>query len=197
MALGKDTQYANRFGMNLEFFAITDTELATPLLTVDFANEVAVDLSGDTVWATGGQSHANKVPFNDPMEGTLTISTQLMTTELLAMIAGKDMTKFSGNEVVFNNNDANKFYIITGTTVWKDKDGVTYAENIKCFKASPQRAYNVTYTGTGDPSSMDIVFNMAEDDDGNVYSTKKADAAEAAALVAKVKANASVKPVTE
>lgn len=174
MALTKTTQYANRFGLNFNVYAMTDTSLETPLVTVNYVNEVSVELSGNTVWATGGQSHANKVPFNDPMEGTLTISTQLMTTELLALIAGKDMSSFAGNEVVFNNNDANKFYIITGETVWKDKDGVTYAENIKCYKASPQRAYNITYTGTGDPTSLDITFDLAEDDDGNVYSSSKA-----------------------
>ena len=179
MALAATTQYANRFGMNLKFYAITDAELANPLLTVDFANEVAVDLSGNTVWATGGQSHANKVPFDDPMEGTLTITTQLMTTELLALLAGKDMSNWSGNEVVFNNNDNIKFYIITGETVWKDKDGVTYSEEIKCYKASPQKAYSKSYTGTGDPGSLDVVFNLAEDDEGNVYSSTKADIASA------------------
>lgn len=175
MALNKATQYANRFGLDFKVFDITDTELENPLVTVNYVNEVSVDLSGSTVWATGGQSHANKVPFNDPMEGTLTISTQLMTTELLALVAGKDMSTFDGDEVVFNNNDANKFYVITGQTVWKDKDGITYSEDIKCFKASPQKAYNVTYTGTGDPTSLDITFDLAEDDDGNVYSSKKAE----------------------
>lgn len=174
MALTKTTQYANRFGLNIKFWDLgADTATGTAVATCEFANEISVDLSGSTVWATGGQTHANKVPFNDPMEGTFTISTQLLTTELLALLAGKDMKTFTGNEVVFNNNDANKFYMITGETVWKDKDGVTYKENIKCFKASPQRAYNVTYTGTGDPSSMDIVFDLAEDDKGNVYSSEK------------------------
>lgn len=173
MALTKSTQYANRFGMNFKIYDITDTTLDTPLVTVEYLNEVSVDLSGSTVWATGGQSHANKVPFSDPMEGTMTWSTQIMTTELLALIAGKDMATFTGDEVIFNNNDANKFYVVTGTTVWKDKDGIVYAEDVKCYKASPQKAYNVTYTGTGDPTSLDITWDLAEDDDGNVYSSKK------------------------
>lgn len=173
MALTKTTQYANRRGMDLKFYAITDTACETPLLTVDYCNQVSVDLSGSTVWATGGQNHANKVPFEDPMEGTLTISTQIMTTELLALLAGKDMTSFDGNEVIWNNRDAIKFYIITGETVWKDKDGVTYAETIKAYKASPQKAYSKDYTGEGDPSELEIVFDLAEDDAGNVYSSVK------------------------
>lgn len=174
MALTKTTQYANRWGLDFKVYAYPKTENATELLNIDFVNEVAVDISSGTVWATGGRSHANKIPFNDPMEGTLTVSTQIMTTELLALIAGKDMSSFSGDEVVFNNNDANKFYVIEGTTAWKDKDGVVYDEEIVCYKASPEKAYNVTYTGEGDPNSMDITFNLAEDDDGNIYSTSKA-----------------------
>lgn len=173
MALAATTQYANRFGMNLKFYPYGSETTGEPVATVDFANEVSVELSGSSVWATGGQSHANKVGFVDPYEGTMTISTQVLTTQFLALMGGKDMATFSGNEITFNNNDANRFYTVIGETVWKDKDGVTYAEEIKAFKASPQRAYNVTYTGTGDPSSMDVVFDLTEDDDGNVFSTKK------------------------
>lgn len=176
MAIAKTTQAANRFGVNLKVWPVGTTEFeGSPLLTIDFANEVSVELSGDTVWATGGQSHANKVPFPNPIEGTLTISTQLMTAELMALCAGEDMSKFSGTEVTFNNKKSNTFYVITGSTVWKDKDGVTYSEDITCYKAAPDRAYNVTYTGEGDPSSMDITFTLTEDDDGNVYKSARAD----------------------
>lgn len=169
MALTKGTKYANRWGLNFNVYAYPKTESAQPLLTVDYINECSLDLSSGTVWATGGRSHANRVPFNDPMEGTFTISTQLMTSELLAMIAGKDMSSFSGNEVVFNNNDANKFYVIEGTTAWKDEDSTLYTETIKLYKASPEKAFNISYTGDGDPNSVDITFNLAEDSDGNVY----------------------------
>ena len=172
MPLTKTTQYANRWGLDFKVYAFPKASAAAPLLTVDYVNEVALELSSSTVWATGGKNHANKIPFNDPMEGTFTLSTQIMTSELLALSAGKDMSTFTGNEIVFNNNDANKFYVIEGTTSWKDKDGVVYTEECVCFKASPEKAYNVTYTGEGDPNSMDIVFNLAEDDDGNVYSSK-------------------------
>lgn len=173
MALTATTKYANRFGVNLKIWELGKDGTGEPLATIDFANEVAVDLSGSNVWATGGQSHANKVPFSDPMEGTVTISTQILTTQLMALIAGKDLKTFSGDEVVFSNKDPNTFYTITGETVWKDEDGITYSENIKAYKAAPQKAYNCTYTGTGDPTSMDIVFDLAEDDDGNVYSSTK------------------------
>lgn len=176
MAIAKTTQTANRFGVDLKVWPVgTTTFDGEPLLTIDYVNEVSVELSGDTVWATGGQSHANKVPFTDPIEGTLTLSTQILTSELIALCAGEDMTTFSGNAITFNNHKTNTYYTITGSTVWKDKDGVTYSEEIVCYKAAPNRSYNVTYTGDGDPSSMDIVFNLTEDDDGNVYKATRAD----------------------
>lgn len=173
MALTATTQYANRYGMNLNFYAITDTTCTTSLLSLDFVNQVSVDISGDKVWATGGQSHANQVPFDDPMTGTLVINTQIMTTKLLALIGAKDISSWSGNEVVFNNNDSSKFYIVTGTTVWKDESGTTYTENIKCYKASPRKAYAANYIGTGDPTELEITFDLTEDASGNVYSSTK------------------------
>lgn len=172
MAFDATTQYANRYGLLLKLYKYGETVSADSLVAeIDFANEVSVDLSGETVWATGGQSHANQVSFDDPLEGTLTISTQMLSTQLLHVIAGS--ATLTGNSVTFNNSNTNQFYIIKGFTVWKDKDGKVYSEAITAHKASPQRAYNCTYTGTGDPSSMDIVFNLTEDDSGDVFTTAK------------------------
>lgn len=166
MALTNTTQYANRMGMDLKFYKYgTTIEEGTTQadLTVDFANEVKVELSGGNSWATGGKKHANKIAFSDPMEGTITISTQLLTTAMLGVIAGKDLANVTGNEIIFNNNDETKFWVITGDTVWKDIESGAVTEKIKAYKASPQKAYNITYNGSGDPTSMDIVFDLAED----------------------------------
>lgn len=174
MALTKTTQYANRFGVDWTVYAYPKAQNATALMTIDYINEVAVDFSSNTVWATGGIYHSNQIPFADPIEGTVTLSTQIMTTELLALMAGKDMSSFSGDSVTFSNSDSPRFYVLEGTTNWKDKDGTIYAENVTCYKVSPDKAYNVTYTGEGDPNSMDITFNLLEDDDHNVYTSAKA-----------------------
>lgn len=174
MALTAATQYANRKGLDFKIYAYPKTNGASALLTIDYVNEVSLDLSSGTVWATGGQSHANKIPFNDPMEGTFTVSTQIMTPELMALISGQDMATWTLGEITFNNDVDTPFYVIEGTTTWKDKSGTYYTESVVCHKAAPEKAVNITYTGEGDPNSMDVVFNLAEDDDGNVYSTSMA-----------------------
>lgn len=172
------TQYANRYGLNLGIYALTDTAMASPLVTIDFANQCTYDLSGDRVWATGGQDHANKVAFNNPLNGTLTISTQLMTSELLNVIAGGTAGSAT-NTIEFKNsaNTAPKYYIIKAETVWQDADGNTYSETIVAHKASPQRAYNISYSGDGDPTSVDIVFDLLQDSAGKLLTVTKADQA--------------------
>ncbi len=169
MALTKSTQYANRFGINWSVYPYPKS--GTALLTIDYINEVSVDFSSNTAWATGGIYHANQVPFSDPIEGTVTLSTQIMTSELLALVAGKTMSSFSGNTVTFSNSDSPQFYVLEGTTSWKDKDGTIYAETVTCHKVAPDKAFNVTYTGEGDPNSMDITFNLLEDSNHQVYTS--------------------------
>ncbi len=169
MAVTKTTQFANRYGLDFKIYAYPYTQGDDALMTVDYVNEVAVDFSSNTVWATGGIYHANQIPFSDPIEGTLTLSTQIMTSELLALAAGKDLSSFSGNTVVFSNSDSPQFYVIMGKTCWKDKNGVVYTDDITAFKVAPDKAFNVTYTGEGDPNSMDITFNLMEDTTHQVF----------------------------
>jgi hypothetical protein len=180
MALTNTTQFANRYGLNIEFYKSTDTEMATKLLTVDFANVSDIDITGEITWATGGQGHVNKIGFNDPIQGTFKISTQLMTTELLNLVAGNDVSdSATTGEVVFKNSTHSmpKYYIIKAETVWQDKDGNVYTESMKFHKACPKRAFNISYSGEGDPTSVDLEFELMQDDDGNVLTITKGDQA--------------------
>lgn len=174
MALTKTTQFANRCGLNIEIYANTDKEMATSLLTIDFANVSEVNIAGDRTWATGGQDHANKIGFNDPLQGTLKLSTQIMTMELLALMAGSPIES-AATTVVFENttNAAPKYYIIKAETVWQDADGKTYSEELTFHKACPKRAFNISYNGEGDPASTDIEFDLLEDEDSKVLTVKK------------------------
>lgn len=166
-------KFANRYGLNVKITP-QGADTATPV-EVDFANSCALDVNGERVWATGGQGHSNKIAFNDPIQGTFTISTQLMTTELLAIIAGKASPDGSG-EVVFENTATSPVYFtIEADTVWQTEGGKTYEESITIHKACPKRAYNISYTGEGDPASIDIEFDVLEDADKKVVTINKAE----------------------
>lgn len=176
--LEKTTQYANRYGLDVEIYAIDNPSMSgNPLMTIDFANISNIDISGDRVWATGGQDHANKIGFNNPLNGTFTLSTQILTTDLLMLMSGGTVdTSSSATEVVFENttNSMPKYYIIKAETVWQDADGATYAETMVFHKASPQRALNIEYQGDGDPTSVDIVFDLLQDADHKILTITKA-----------------------
>ena len=176
MPIAATTQFANRYGLNIEIYASTDTQMATPLMTVDFANVSDIDLGGDRTWATGGQDHANKIGFNNPIEGTFKLSTQIMTMELLALMAGG--TPSSGTTSVVFENTANsmpKYFIIKAETVWQGETGLTYTETLTFHKACPKRAFNISYSGDGDPTSVDVEFDLMQDASGKVLTVTKAD----------------------
>lgn len=174
MAIETTTQFANRYGLNISIYAATDTSMSTALMTIDFANVSDIDISGDRTWATGGQGHVNKVGFNDPVQGTFKLSTQIMTMELLNLMAGG--TAGSGNNTVVFENKANGvplYYIIKAETVWQDAFGATYDETMTFHKACPKRALNISYNGSGDPTSVDVEFDLLQDDNGKVLTINK------------------------
>ena len=76
----------------------------------------------------------------------------------------------SAKTVVFNNRKTPGNYIVYSDTEYKADDDTVVAEQIKCFKAMPQKAISISYQGSGDPCSLDITFDLTEDDDGNVIS---------------------------
>lgn len=178
------TQTANRLGLDIKIYSYDTADPgdvasgATALMTIDFANVSTIELTGDRVYATGGQEHANKIPFNNPYEGTLTLSTQIMTLDLLRLLSGGAFTATSTNDVVFKNTSATApaYYTIVAETVWQDKDGNVIEESVTYHKVSPQRALNLTYSGEGDPQSADVVFDLFQDDsaDKRIMTTHRA-----------------------
>ena len=169
-----NAKFANRYGLNIKVYEYTDGSVpeGDPKLSIDFANVSDIELSGGRVWATGGQDHANMIGFNDRIEGTFKLSTQIMTMELLALLAGKEAEL---GAVVFQNGDdvMPKYYTINAETVWQGVDGATYSENVTFHKACPQRSYNISYSGDGDPTSVDITFDLMQDGDGKVATFEK------------------------
>lgn len=183
MALSSTTQFANRYGLDVRVFAIgaNVANAAEALINIDFVNSCALEVTGERSWATGGQAKVNKIAFNNPLSGTFTMSTQILTDQLLNLMSGAnvaDANVASSDTVVFENDafQAPAYYQISANTVWQDANGATYAETVVCHKATPQRAFNITYEGgDGDPSSMDIVFDLMEDANHKIVTLTKVD----------------------
>lgn len=176
MALTTTTKMANRYGLNVKIYDYTDTTMATVLMTIDFANVSNIEVTSDRVWATGGQDHANMIGFNNPLNGTFTLSTQVMTSELLNLMAGGTAGSATSTiEFVNSSTTAPKYYIVKAETVWQDDAGTTYSETMTFHKACPQRALNISYSGEGDPLSVDVVFDLMQNADKKLLTITKAD----------------------
>lgn len=183
MAIAKNTKMANRFGLDTKVYELDDTTFTSPLLTLDYVNMSDIDINSERVYATGGQDGADTVGFDDPIKGTFTLSTQCLPTELLALMSGADMSAFTGNTVEFKRDphSAPKYYILKSSTVWCGEDGTTYAENLTFHKVSPRKALKIQYNGKGDPTSVDIVFDVMEDSNGKALTIVRDDAPSAPA----------------
>lgn len=180
-----ETKLANRFGMNLHLFAYSadmssdDVAALNPedaVYTIDFANETSIELTSDVSWATGEQSHRRIVGFNNPIEGTLKISTQMVTMKLLDLISGGNGTNES-NKVTFKNNAGaciKNYFVIKGETVWADENGATYSEDVTLYKVCPKQNYSATYTGDGDPQSLDVEFEILANKENLVMDVERA-----------------------
>lgn len=162
MALTATTKIANRMGVDLVFHKYGETA-TTDDVTVDFANEVSIEVTGDAVYATGGQEHKRIIGFNNPIEGSMTISTQIVTPALMKIITN-DTTSTTVGTYTFKSRDDIPYYKITGTTIWKGEDGTVYTETITAHKCLVRQNYSAAYVGDGDPHSLDINIELLEDD---------------------------------
>ena len=64
-----------------------------PFLNLDFANVTTTELTGESVFAYGGQGHPKKIQFSGERAGTLTIETQIQTVKLWQLITGGEVSK--------------------------------------------------------------------------------------------------------
>ena len=173
------TKLANRYGLNLYFYkyGAADNDYTDPskaAAVIDFANEVAIELSSDVVWATGGRGHKRMVGFRNPYEGTMTITTQITNDVLLDILTGGDGSE-AGRKHVFKNTDDNNYFEIRGYTVYKGENGEVVYENLIAHKALVTPSYSMSYTGDGDPQSVDIEFQLAANDEDEVLTLERAD----------------------
>ena len=54
------------------------------------------------------------------------------------------------------------------STLEKDEDGVLTPFIITCYKATPKREFELSFSSEGDPATVSIQMDLLEDKDGNV-----------------------------
>ena len=84
---------ANRKGANIQLRKYSDKSL---FAYIDYVNSVAVELTSGRVYATGGDSGARQVGFDDPIEGSIKLSTQIVPIEFVALACSPDGVKDGG-----------------------------------------------------------------------------------------------------
>lgn len=89
MAISDFTTFANREVVDGVFYDFNTQE---PFLNCDFANVTTTEITGETVFAYGGQGHPKRVPFSGERGGSITIETQIQTPKLYSLITGADLT---------------------------------------------------------------------------------------------------------
>ena len=103
---------ANREVCDLIF---VDYSTKKPFLNLDFANVTTTELTGESVFAYGGQGHPKKIQFSGERAGTMTIETQIQTVKLWQLITGGEVS--------------NSAKFITRTEMYVDTDGASITLN--------------------------------------------------------------------
>ena len=175
---------ANRYGLETKIYAYTGSAITnndTPVVTVDFANITDIELTSDVIWATGNSNHDNQVPFDEPYQGSFTFQTQCVPLQLISLITNDSAHLVSADTgtVTFKNDSdgtaSPSFYVFVSTTIWKDNNGAILNETMTAYKVRPRKNFTASYSGTGDPQSVSIVFDMVGDASGNVLNIARAE----------------------
>lgn len=146
--------FANRDVSNL---IICDYNTGAPYINLDYANVSTADMTGETVYAYGGQGHPKKIAFSSDRGGTMTVECQVRETQLYKLISGaeiaKEQTDVTVAERVFVTLEStSKVFYLEKTpktnTMKVYKNGVV-VENLSLSGATSGDKYRVVVTGTG------------------------------------------------
>lgn len=108
------------------------------------------------------------------IEGTVADKTFTATTaseiaQDASYVVGYLEEKTSGvKKVTFNNKKIPKYFYVQMSTLDKDENGELVPMRITCYKGSPQRSLELSFSSEGDPASVKIQMDCLEDEDGNV-----------------------------
>lgn len=88
--MGRSSNFANREIANCIF---EDYKTKKPILNCDYANTLTNELTGESVFAYGGQGHPKRISFSGERGGTITIETQIQSFKLWQIMTGGDIYK--------------------------------------------------------------------------------------------------------
>ena len=88
--VGNSRNFANREIANCIF---EDYKTKQPILYCDYANTLTKELTGESVFAYGGQGHPRRISFSGERGGTITIETQIQSFKLWEIMTGGDVSK--------------------------------------------------------------------------------------------------------
>ena len=152
---------ANREVCDLIF---VDYSTKKPFLNLDFANVTTTELTGESVFAYGGQGHPKKIQFSGERAGTLTIETQIQTVKLWQLITGGEVSKSARfvTRVEKSVNDDGAVIAIDDVPV--SGSVVVYKADDDCGTELPCTVADKTITLTSDLTGGDkvIVYYMQE-----------------------------------
>lgn len=158
---------ANREVCDLIF---VDYKTKKPFLNLDFANVSTTELTGESVFAYGGQGHPKRIQFSGERGGTITIETQIQTVKLWQMITGGEISKtakFVARKELTVGTGGTVIDLPTGDTVVAGSV-VVYKADDDCGTelASTVQGTKVTLTEALTEGDAVIVYYMKEVSEG-------------------------------
>lgn len=103
------------------------------------------------------------------VDKTFTATTPTEIAQDTTYVVGYLEEKTSGvKKVAFNNKKIPKYFYVQMSTLDKDENGELVPMRITCYKGSPQRSLDLSFSSEGDPASVTITLDALEDEEGNV-----------------------------
>lgn len=150
--MNNNTTFANREVCDLIF---VEYKSRKPFLNLDFANTTTTEMSGEVVYAYGGEGRPKRVTFHGERGGTIAFETQMKTAKLYSLITGASIdtaAKFLKREVVK-----------CGTAGKLTVSGTPVVGTVNVFKADDDCGTELTATATASSKEITVTDATAND----------------------------------
>lgn len=154
---------------------IKDIETKDPVLLIDYANSVSVDIESTTVYAKAKGS--NRISWKGETTGTLTVETQLIDSKLLALILGTEMVTAQKDVAFREKVEVKDTTVILNYTPVEGSVTVVEAEGDRKFLTVGEAASATEVRVTGKTVTFDeshkgkafYVFGLRQESQANSF----------------------------